>query len=197
MFNEDTRYFPQRSISTTFKTISERVIKIYERLSKGIGLIPRTLAFVFDRENRTETQISDLERRLRGNRVRCLKRTMIENYFLNAEAILSVLVQCGVPADNHVSIEQISAWLNKRLEGKDLESPQVKRYFNKVPLNKRGIDTVHGGHLLEDLFSNFSGKTVPYDKPRHGLKLTEWLIEHNPQALGEVKDLLAQIFPNE
>ncbi|MEP7338707.1 MAG: hypothetical protein ABI977_13295, partial [Acidobacteriota bacterium] len=176
---------------------AERVIKIYERLSEGGGLVPSTLGFIFDRENRTQPQIDDLKRRLGGDRVRFLKRSMIENYFLNATAISEVLKLEGIIKDG-VSLTDIKGWLDEKLAGKTLDPEQHRNYYAKNRIGEPGenIKVVHAGKVLEDIFAYFSKTGVEkYDKPRHGLILTEWFIAHQPEALTEIKELLAEALP--
>src|SRR5262249_29616770 len=86
---------------------AERVIKVYERLSEGSALIPRTLGFIFDRERKNAKQIEDLERRLGRDRVRLLNRTMIENYFLCPQALTSVMLKLDGFTEDRVSTEKI------------------------------------------------------------------------------------------
>lgn len=186
---------------------ADRVIKIYERLSEAQGLIPRTLGFIFDRENRTPEKIADLERRLGGNRVRFPKRMMIENYFLNPKAIAEIVNKLDGFSDMPIKTQSIKKWLTQILTRAGLPSEQEKRYYPKIqetavknknrkPLSardimKRNLDTIHGGHVLEDLFSEFSGNRTQYEKVVHGLLLTDWLIDHSPKDLKELKDLLS------
>lgn len=167
---------------------AERVIKIYERLSEGGGLVPSTLGFIFDRENRTDAKIAELTKRLRGDRIRFLGRTMIENYFLNADALTEVMLKLDGFTESGVSSTKVKEWLDEKLARK-----QDKRYYpqNNDSKQRPDIEIIHGGHILEDLFAHFSEKRVGYDKPRHGLMLTEWLIGHQPEALNEVRSLLA------
>lgn len=171
---------------------AERVIKIYERLSEGGGLLPSTLGFIFDRENRTQPQIDDLKRRLRGNHVQFLGRTMIENYFLNADALTEVMLKLDGFIETDVTSAKVKEWLDEKLARE-----QDKRYYlpNNDDKPRQNVERIHGGHILEDLFSHFSEKRVEYDKPRHGLMLTKWFIANQPEAFAELKELLAEALP--
>ncbi|HWY84008.1 MAG TPA: AAA family ATPase [Roseiarcus sp.] len=64
--------------------------EIYERLSRANALIPPSIAFIFDREGRSEREISDLKRQ-GGGRVFVLQRMMYENYLIDGEAIAAVI----------------------------------------------------------------------------------------------------------
>ena len=181
---------------------AERVIKIYERLSEATGLIPPTLGFIFDRENKSEKQINDLKRRLggdrvlSGDRVRFLDRAMIENYFLNAEAIVSVIVN---ELGGNASIDKVEQYLEERLSGTQINKIQRKRYYPKSSSDskEKNIKSIHAAHVLEDLFSNFAPVGFIYDKPKHGKMRIKWLIENQPESLNEIKELLEKaIFAN-
>ena len=166
---------------------ADRVIKIYERLSEGAGLIPRTLGFIFDKENRSEKKIEDLKRRLGGNRVRFLDRTMTENYFLNAQAIVSVIQGLG----GNPSVEEVEKYLKTRLDKENLNVEEAKRYyFGEGGKDKQSIEIIHAAHCLEDLFISYAPAGINYEKAKHGKMLTEWLIENRPDDLNELKMLL-------
>jgi hypothetical protein len=49
---------------------------------------------------------------------------------------------------------------------------------------------IHAAGLLRDLFSDLSETRVTYDKIEHGVELTRWIIEHRPENLREIADLL-------
>jgi hypothetical protein len=52
---------------------------------------------------------------------------------------------------------------------------------------------IHAAVVLSEIFNELSEKTVSYDKVIHSVELTRWLIEHSPEDLREVADLLAKI----
>lgn len=178
---------------------ADRVIKIYERLSKGPGLVPRALGFIFDREGKPKQQRDDLKRRLGGDCVRFLERAMIENYFLDAEAIAEVMKSLGGFSKRMASTKKIGKWLNEKLDSGSLDNAQRKRYYFKNNLGERdeNIKTIHAANILKDLFSEFSGNTVEYNKVEHGRMITEWLIANRSNALSEVKALLYEMLNND
>ena len=49
------------------------VFRLYERLSHANALVPPALAFVFDREGRSEQELVDLEKRDRAESSCCLE----------------------------------------------------------------------------------------------------------------------------
>lgn len=95
----------------------EGILDIYENLSGGKALIPPALAFVFDRESLSDSDIYDLEKR----NVRVLRRRMYENYLLDADAITSVLGATNTFADGaKLDPDHISKLLEEEIAGNDL-----------------------------------------------------------------------------
>lgn len=167
---------------------ANRVIKLYERLSEGVGVIPQTLGFVFDREDKTAKEIEDLERRLGRERVKVLDRMMVENYFLDDEAICAVLQGECDKADTKKAIEI----LNKILEGDPLDQMEIRRYY---PIGvqegiAKNLSAVHAAHVLEDIFSESTGGLYTYDKVKHGQCFTNWLIDNKPDLLSKIVSIL-------
>jgi hypothetical protein len=74
----------------------DQAIAIYRSLSHVDALIPPALAFIFDREQRSEKSIQDAEKR-KDATVRFLKRRMLENYFLDPRSIANVLSELTPP----------------------------------------------------------------------------------------------------
>jgi hypothetical protein len=55
------------------------------------------------------------------------------------------------------------------------------------------LKRIHAAVLLSEIFSELSEKRVAYDKAAHGVELTRWLIQHAPQDLREIADLLVAV----
>jgi hypothetical protein len=53
--------------------------------------------------------------------------------------------------------------------------------------------TVDAASLLRDLFQDLSQTRVSFEKTTYSVDLTEWLIEHRPEALKEVADFVASL----
>jgi len=90
--------------------MQKRIWEIYERLSHATALMPPALAFSFDREGRTDTQMADLVRQSKG-KVFFLPRRMLENYVLEPEAIAAVLNTLPAFRDAFISDDQVTQWL--------------------------------------------------------------------------------------
>ena len=166
---------------------SDTIFEIYRRLSEGRGLLPPAVGFVFDREERTDEERKDLDRRSDG-KVAFTKRRMYENYLLNSRAIASVVSEIeGFSISGDVTPEKVETWLEYNGEN--------SKYFRgqgKVPRRSEGtwLSNVHGAKLLEDLFQNLSDTRVEYRKVEHGPQLTSWLLKNEPQDLEELAQLI-------
>lgn len=174
---------------------SKTIFNIYSKLSKGQGLLPPAIGFIFDREKRDDTQRDGLIRQSKVDNnnkqtVFFTSRRMYENYLLNPAAIAAV-ISSSEGASETINVEAIQGWLE--------EHRWSKTYFKQERLpredqrtNEWWCEKVHGARLLQDLFEQFLiGNT--YDKKEHGLAITKWIIKNSPEDLNEIVDLLKQV----
>lgn len=167
------------------KRDKELVFSIYEKLTKGKGLLPPAVGFVFDSEKLTKEEKQDLERRS-NNSVSFLERRMFENYLINPEAIYHVII-------NSVSID-------------DLNVPKIEEWLEKKKWDKKYIDSKHSGNqkkmdwfinvdgakLLSDLFIQITNTLLEFDKIKHSVALCEWIIENSFGELEEIQTILKE-----
>jgi hypothetical protein len=165
--------------------------RVYERLSAGSALVPPALAFSFDREGRTETQINDIIRMSRGM-AHFLPRRTYENYLLDADAIRAVLNLVGIER----SVADVAAWI--------AVNGARQAYFDTPEIvsvaDPKWHVIVNAPKLLHDLFGDLSvDAPIEYRKVKHSVALTEWLIEHNPSHLKELLEYLVGLmrYPGE
>lgn len=168
------------------KTDTKSVFRIYERLTQGSALLPPAIAFIFDRELRPERDRKDLERQSRG-KVHFLARRTYENYLLHPEAIAAVLNQNPPFTEEPASPEKVKSWLDEHWE--DI------KYYGKIK-SQNQVQDIDAPKILGDLFSEFSTARLEYNKVEHSIALTEWLIEHAPEQLKELADILAKVLPS-
>lgn len=160
---EHTGAFEKKGISPT------EVAKIYKRLTESSALVPPMVAILLDKESRTTRECSRISKASDGV-IHFLKRTMLENYVLDPEAISAVLNELG----EDVSIEAVTAELS--LESGD------------------GHQTLHGAQVLSKVFSKLSDARLEFRKTRDTPMLIEWLLVNRPLALKELKEFLRQLF---
>lgn len=166
---------------------SEATIELYNRLSAGRGLLPPAVGFIFDREGRSAEDRTDLGRR--GN-VFFLPRRMYENYLINPAGVAAVASSIAGFREPSLTEAEVRTWLD--------QNRWNDRYFDPLPEERTDIvwlREVRGDRLLADLFSQLSQQRVQYDKVRHGVGLTDWLLDHAPDDLREVAQLITRALP--
>lgn len=166
------------------KKDSQRVLEIYQKLSKAKALMPPAIGFIFDREGRSQTDQADLNRQSNG-RVHFLPRRMYENYLLNPNAIFALISELDNFREQPITLQDIQEWIeNNRWNSKYYSLP------NKTP--ESWLINVAAGKFLDALFNELSDKRYSYEsnKAYYGVQLTSWLVENSPDDLNDIKDLL-------
>jgi len=162
---------------------AKKVLEIYRSLTESASLLPPAIAFVLDQECRGENAKREL-RNLSNELVRFLPRRMYENYLLNAEAVAAVVGSIPDFAPEVINPDRIREAIEAKLRD---------RAFHCSGAASLNLNTVDGAHVLGEIFSRFSETRVSYQKVAHGIALTEWLIEHRPEDLADVRALLEEI----
>lgn len=168
---------------------AQLVFDLYRRLSGGNNLLPPAIGFVFDREGKSQSKIDDIQRQAQG-KVHFLARPMYESYLLHPEAIASVANRLPGFQQRPLNGQQVSQWIAAHLS--EFAMDKKKPVVNIID----SIGNIHAAKLLDDLFAHFSENTERYQKTRDSVRLTEWLMEHAPEQLQEIQDLLKQILLN-
>ena len=115
---------------------------------------------------------------------------MYENYLLDAEAISSTMTGIEGFREGPITHKEVTEWLKThKWDGKYIKDPKdvsqkTEEYWKK---------NVDGAKLLADLFNEFSETRVEYDKVKHGIFLTKWIISSKQENLKDVKDLLREV----
>ncbi|HLY27395.1 MAG TPA: AAA family ATPase, partial [Aggregatilineales bacterium] len=166
------------------KKNSNVLVRIYERLSRGRGLIPPSIGIILDREARSDELIAKLE----ANGLSFLARSMYENYLLNSSAIAATLGSIKELEGLAISPEKVNEWLEEHKWEKDF----IKLNPNTERHESDWLKNVHGKKVLDALFNELSGNRLRYEgnEVEYGLSLTTWLIEISPDELQEVTDLI-------
>jgi len=103
---------------------AETVASIYNRLSAGVALLPPAVAFVFDREDRSQQDLEDINRHT-GGKARFIPRRMYENYLLNPDAIESVISTLPNFSQTAVTAQIIRDWITSRGCQPEFISPEL------------------------------------------------------------------------
>ena len=161
--------------------------EIYGRLSSANALVPPSIAFIFDREGRTQQEIDDLKRQ-GGGRVFVLPRMMYENYLLDGEAIAALVNTHS--NEGPIVASQIAFWIEK--------NGGSEKYVSKTLGDRVGepewYQNVHAAKLLEDLFSELTQAKLEYRKTTHSVELTNWLLSNKSEFLLELLDFIRAVF---
>lgn len=162
-------------LETKKKKQLDTIIEIYKKLNHASTLLPPALGFLFDKENLTDLEIEDFERRS-GGLIHFIPRRMYENYLLHPEAIAALIASLD---DFETSIEEIEKFINGR----------------KTEDEEQWLISVDGAKLLDDLFRELSGSQHNYKdhKVKYGNQLTNWLLDNVPSKLDEISEILDQL----
>ncbi|MCH8875729.1 MAG: AAA family ATPase [Chloroflexi bacterium] len=172
---------------------AKSAFRIYRRLSESGGLLPPAVGFVFDREGRSDQDREDLVRESSGD-VAFLPRRMYENYLVDPEAIVSMLESEYEPGDSSVTVEVVQSWLNEHMWESQYVSENEQ---SSEDASELWLREVHAARLLSGLVSDVSENRFQYDKVRHGLEITKWLIQNRPEALADIVSILDKVFQTE
>jgi hypothetical protein len=170
---------------------AEQVFDIYRRLTKASTLLPPALAFVLDLECRSQDEMKDIGRRCQQPVV-FLPRRMYENYLLQPAALCHVMNSIPDFRATGVVAEEVAALIE--IKRKDPDN-YCRGYAVENGTDwQRHIDAAR---VLSELFTELSETRVSYDKIRHSVALTEFIIEHSPEELEEIADLLVNLLQDE
>lgn len=147
------------------------VFEIYQKLCEGRGLLPPALGFCFDREKLSQTEMDELTKDSDGL-IQFIPRRMYENYLLNPKGIAVILNEADTGKPTEITEDKIDEWLNQnRLSQNYISASDHGDWLKKVDAAK----------LLNDLFNALTETRVCYDKLKHGVKLTDWIIKNSPK----------------
>ncbi|MFP4103493.1 hypothetical protein [Coleofasciculus sp.] len=126
---------------------------------------------------------------------------MYENYLLHPQAITSIINDEYEGCEN-LTPEDIEAYKVSEadVEQKIADKKSKKRYFDSKEFQEdklKDLDwvnqNINAAKLLNDLFSELSENRIEFRKTRHSLKLTEWLLEHEPEQMIELAEFLQKV----
>ncbi|MBD2411305.1 hypothetical protein FACHB389_20785 [Nostoc calcicola FACHB-389] len=162
---------------------SDLVFDIYKKLTTGATLFPPAIGFIFDRENKTEAKIQELEKR----GANFLRLPMYENYLLDPESISMVINEEARWLETPISITQVQEYLDKIKQEKSYLLQGVKR---EQISDNNWLYKIHGAKILESMFQELCENKLEFRKTKHSYKLTEWLVENKPDFLSELAEEL-------
>jgi len=163
---------------------AQKVFAIYRRLSKGSSLLPPAVGFILDKECRSLAEQQDLRRNAVAP-VSFLPRRMYENYLLRPATISALASSIDGFRQKPVTEEEVQNAIAAK-------QGHAKYFCPGEPPRGAGewVANVDGARILKEVFAELSETRVVYDKVKHSVALTEWLIENAPEDLKEIADLL-------
>ncbi len=159
---------------------------IYEKLSGGVGILPSTLAFVYDGDKRPDDYN---EENSIGSRTRYLKRQTFENYFLDFGGIADIFSELinsddSIPPPQPVTPENVQAWIDEKRE--------KKTFYNGEYIYdpETWLDQIHGARFLKTLFKELAHPARKYKKVKDGEEITVRILADNPDHFQEIVKLI-------
>ena len=165
------------------------MIDIYRRLTRAGALLPPAIAFILDREGRSENERADLVRQSRGL-IHFTPRRMYENYLINAGAIAHVLGALDEKLDGKIGRKVVVGWLDKVRWDRDLFGHDVQESLKSDVYWHENVDAAK---VLIRAFAELSENRVPYEKVKHGLALTKWILKNSPDELTDIQQLIREV----
>ena len=156
--------------------------EIYERLSTTGNLMPATLAISLDREGRSEADI-ERAKEVSGGVMHFLPRRCFENYLIHPPAIAAVLNSLPTFAEAPFAQQSVEAWLHANGGDAKYKGDET---WNGDTHNVRWLIGIKGALLLHDLFLALSDTKEEYRKVEHGIALTEWICQRNPEHFSDL-----------
>jgi hypothetical protein len=117
---------------------------------------------------------------------------MYENYLLTPRAIASVASSIQGFGDTPIVAEEVEEWFQHHSSDSKYFGERINEADRSDELWRQ---KVHGADVLKNTFEGLSDNRVTFDKVRHGVALTEWLVENEPEDLAEVVELLEHVLP--
>jgi hypothetical protein len=114
---------------------------------------------------------------------------MFENYLISPPALLTLVNGINGFRGERVTAEEIERWLTEHKWERKYLGREVNLEAREEPLWLREVD---GARLLGTLFGDLSEGRVAYDKVRHGVELTKWICQHEPENFGDVMMLIRE-----
>jgi len=139
---------------------------LYKRLSGGNNLYPPAIGFLFDREDRDEEEMKDLQKRSQ-HPVEFLKRRMYENYLLHSDAIAAVLKREDAGREQPLDRVAVREWLDTNKSNKNFFSKDTTQQELSNP--QWVNENIDAAKLLHKLFAELSESRVEFRKTAHSM----------------------------
>lgn len=167
----------------------KRIVQIYNKLSGNNSLLPPSLGFIFDREDRTTQELEDIKK-LNKEKIFFTHKRLFENYLLIPEAISEHLNSLDYFSAQKITIKQIENWFN---QNKWSDKYWVNIDKSKYKASQDWKMMVHGAKLLTQLYLDFSDKKIEFRKTTHSVELTKIIANICPLEFKDISDTLKKL----
>jgi hypothetical protein len=154
------------------------VFDIYNRLSGAVSPLVEAVSFSFDREELTDDQMRDLERRA-SNRLSFLPRRHLECFLLDPAAIAAFICKHVPELKGQISATVVLDRL-KNLGG-DAKFKASKDWNGNID-NEVLLAQVDAAPLIKHLCTELSMSKIEFAKTRHSLELLQHIMETTARA---------------
>ncbi len=170
---------------------TERLIKMYEKLSSGVGIQKDATSFLLDKECRSDHEVKELINRS-NERLHFLSYRMYENYLIDSEAIAEAVKYYDAEFGNKVTADKVEEYLQELIQDKNLYCEKQRL---RSDIHSEWKQFIRGAEVLHRIFAHFSDVRLQYNtrKPEYGLYLTKWILQNKPKLLEEVAEQLKKI----
>jgi hypothetical protein len=165
-----------------------RILEIYRRLSGASALMPPALGFCLDSECMSDGDKQDL-RRASQNLVHFLPRRMYENFLLSVPAVVAVVNRIEGFRGQVVVEEEVT----RLFDAKRGDRTYYCQGAHQIPVD--WISHIDAARVLAEIFAELSENRVSYEKMRHSVAITEWILENNPGHLQELANWIVGVLP--
>ncbi len=160
----------------------------YKKMSSADVITPPTFGFCFDKEDRSEKEMTELET-LSAGKVHFLPRRNYESYLISARAIAELLLGVQYHESVDISEEVVLAEIGKFASNrKNVGS----KYWSGDIDNQKWLEKVDGAALLKATFAAVTKNMLSFEKVTHSSKLTDWLLKNDPSKLKQVASFVVQ-----
>jgi len=115
---------------------------------------------------------------------------MFENYLLNAVGIAAVVNGIAGFCNDPITEQEVSQLIATKSQDLRCYCPGTRA----VPTG--WISEIDGATVLKEIFAELSENRVQFDKVRHSVAITRWIIGNAPEQLQEISDLLVLVLQN-
>lgn len=173
------------------KIPSDRVFKIYQRLTGATARVVSKVAFNFDGDGLSAAKKRELQTNS-GGRIHFLPRRNLESYLLHPSAIARVITaeleKVGEVDSARLATEVVRVMLDLSADpryGTPAHPPAVS--------DAAWLARVDGAKLISDLFLRVTDSKLEYRKTTHSVSLVRDLLQHEPELVQELTDYVVQL----